>query len=317
MRKLKLFSVALVLVMMASSVFGCYFIQAQPMSKVKGTYKLTTYTYTREYEKRGDYKPRTYNYVTDEDCLYEDYLVVTGAGLGYYVHKAVNTAPYIKEVTLAYEYNQEDSSKIDYVVYNDAISVNSTSGIHRLGVMKGVLNYSKQAFDYTQLFTHKQMRSEELTVRWEKVSDAIDLSFVESKLGSVKKYDYEAYGVRGIYELENIINTQDNTYQESPYQYYLCVVDTAVGVETAKIYYALKETPNDQIVETHALFNLSGDWTKVQIGDTVWEIDGTWQNYYVLEKDGLRYQVVQRSYSIDDEPLQSIITERMPITETN
>jgi hypothetical protein len=37
MRKLKLFSVALVLVMMASSVFGCYFIQAQPMSKVKGT----------------------------------------------------------------------------------------------------------------------------------------------------------------------------------------------------------------------------------------------------------------------------------------
>lgn len=312
MRKLKLLSVSLVLVMMASSVFGCYFIQAQPMSKVKGTYKLTRYTYTRAYEKKEGYTPRSYNYVEDADFLFEDYLVVTGTGNGYYVHKAVDTPAFSKEVTLSYEYNQEDSSKIDYVIQNDAISINSTSDTHKLGVMKDVLNYSKQAIDYTQLFTNKPMRTEELSIRWEKVSNATDLSFVESQLGTIKKYDYKAYGVRGIYELNTAKNIETNEYL-SPYQYYFCVVDTLAGVTTAKICYALKETPTVQVVEQVALSNLLGDWTSVKIGDNTWTLDSTWQNYYVLEKDGIRYEAGKASNSITDADLEYLVEQRLPM----
>ena len=314
MRKLKILSVAVVLAVLASSVFGCYFIKGQPMSKVKGTYKLTHYSYTREYERREGYTPRTYNYVEDEDCLYQDYLVVTGTGTGYYVHKAVGIPAYSKEVNLSYEYNQEDSSKVDYVIHNDAISVNSTSGVHRIGVNGNILNYQKQAFDYTQLFTNKPMRTEDLSIRWEKVSDATDLSYAVEQLGQLKTYDYKAFGVRGIYELNLMTYVEGEGYPENPYQYYFCVVDTAKGVSTVKTYYALKETPTEQVVNEVAFANLSGDWASVKVGDNTWNIETLWQNYYILEKDGVRYEAGRVMNDITDADLQYMISCRLPIT---
>lgn len=314
MRKLKILSVALVMAVLASSVFGCYFIKGQTMSKVKGTYKLTHYTYTRSYERREGYTPRTYNYIEDEDCLYEDYLVVTGSGTGYYVHKDVNTPAYSKEVTLSYEYNQEDSSKVEYVIHNDAITINSTSDVNRLGVNGKILNYQKQAIDYTQWFTNKPMRTEALSIRWEKVSDATDLSYAKEQLGTLKSYDYKAFGVRGIYELNTMSYIEGEGYPENPYQYYFCVLDTAQGVTKAKTYYALRETPNEQVVGEVTFANESGDWTKIKVGNDTWNIEPMWQNYYILEKDNVRYEAGKVMNSITDADLQYMVSCRLPMT---
>ena len=80
------------------SLTSCYIISAQPMKKVAGTYKLTTYTYTPTYERKEGVTPTTYDYVNDEKYKYEDYLVITGTGNGYYVHKDASGDKYVKEI---------------------------------------------------------------------------------------------------------------------------------------------------------------------------------------------------------------------------
>ena len=220
MKSVKRLLAVMLIAALILTLAGCYIISGQKMRNVQGTYKLTSYTYTPKYERKEGYTPRTYNYIEDEDCLYQDYLVVTGTGTGYYVHKDVNTPAYSKEVTLSYEYNQEDSSKVEYVIHNDAISLNSTSGFNKVGVSGKVLNYTKQAIDYNQLFTNKPMRTESMNVRWEKVSDATDLSYAKEQLGELKTYDYKAFGVRGIYELNTMNYIEGEGYPENPYQYY-------------------------------------------------------------------------------------------------
>ena len=104
MRKIKGFVTSLLVAFVAFSSFGCYMVSGQKMDRVKGTYKLTSYTRIPQYERREGYTPKMINYLTDEERQYVDYLVVTGNGSGYYVHKDVNTPAYSKEVTLSYQF---------------------------------------------------------------------------------------------------------------------------------------------------------------------------------------------------------------------
>ena len=122
----RLFAATLIAALMLT-LAGCYTISGQKMKNVRGTYKLTSYTYTPTYERKEGYTPRTYNYLEDEEYQYEDYLIITGTGMGYYVHKEAGSAAYVKEVTLSYEYDEEDSSKVEYVIFNDALTVNESS----------------------------------------------------------------------------------------------------------------------------------------------------------------------------------------------
>lgn len=179
MKIVKKISALLLLVAIVLSTAGCYVIQAQTMKNLKGTYKLTTYSYTASYERREGYTPKTYNYVDDPEYLYEEYLVITGTGTGYFVHKDASGEVYVKEVTLTYTYSEEETNKIQYVTYSDGVS---TSDRNQLGVNGKTLNYSKPAFDYTTLITKVNMRSEDLNVRWSKVDRATDLSYVQSQI---------------------------------------------------------------------------------------------------------------------------------------
>ena len=85
------------------------------MKSVKGTYKLTNYTYTPQYERKEGYTPTTIDYIADRG--YEVYLVVTGESEGYYVHKDNEVEAYSTKVSLTYEYDQDDSSKVSRVQY--------------------------------------------------------------------------------------------------------------------------------------------------------------------------------------------------------
>lgn len=318
MKKMKsLLCVLLVLAIMWAFA-GCYVISGQKMDKVKGTYKLTNYTYTPEYERKPNYTPRTRNYIEDEEYKYEDYLIVTGGGRGYYVHKEANAPAYVKEITLSYEYSQEDSSKVEYVIYNDALSRGQTSGKNRLGVNGKTLNYSKAAFDYTQLFTKKAMRTEDIYVRWEKVDNATDLSYAKNQVGELKEYDYESFGVRGIYEINKSVEVETGTILESPYQYFFYVIDTAKGTTTVKCYYALKETPTTQ--ETKSLsFSASADWSTLTIGDTLWTdcsyVYSVNNHYYESESDGIKTEIYCVSSDISDSSLEWLVESRLPYVE--
>ncbi len=310
----KMLAVLLIIAVLATTV-GCYMVSGQKMDTVKGTYRLTRYTRTPAYERREGYTPRTVNYVEDEDYQYEDYLIVTGTSTGYYVHKDADNPAYVKEITLSYQYDEEDSSKVEYVIYNDSLSVNQESGINKLGVTRGNLNYSKAAFDYTQLFTGKKMRSEDISVRWEKVDKATDLSYVQKALGTLKQYSYQAFGARGIYELDAGVEISTGTYLESRYQYFFYVIDTAENAATVTAYYALKETPTEVVSKSLSISGTTADWSAMTIDGLVFNANLSTGNRFVGESDGIRYTLTHIASDISDDMLQSIIDSRTPMQE--
>lgn len=315
MKRLKYFVTSLLVALVVLMSFGCYMVSGQKMDRVKGTYKLTDYTRIPQYERREGYTPKTINYLTDEDYQYEDYLVVTGSGSGYYVHKDVNTSAYSKEITLSYQYDEENNSLVEYVVYNDSVSVNASSGVNKLGVTKGYLNYSKPAFDYTELFTKRQMRSEDISVRWERVDKATDLSYVEEELGALKTYGYQDFGVRGIYEWDTSTDIETGEALESEYQYYYIVIDTAKGITTANISYALKETPTIRVDKSVSFAHSEENWNTITIDGVVWSIDSAFGNYYYSEVNGVKRQIYNRSNDISSVRLNELIAGRLPVEE--
>lgn len=236
MKTLRKLLSTILIIALAVSLSACYVVQGQKMRNVKGTYKLTTYTYTPQHERRDGYTPLSYDYVNSADYLYEDYLIITGESTGYYVHKDASGDNYVKEITLRYEYDSEDSSKVNYVTYNDSVSVNSDEGgTHRLGVAKDSFNYYKGAFDYTELITKRQMRTEDISVHWEKVSRATDLSYVTEQLQNLKYYDYASFAQRGIYEMSTV-GAAEGTKE---YLYYYVLIESAKGAQSATAYYQL------------------------------------------------------------------------------
>ena len=314
MKKIKYLLIALLVIVFLASFVGCYMVSGQRMDTVKGTYKLTTYTYTPKYERKDGFTPRTINYIEDEDYLQEVYLVITGTGNGYYVFKDVNNSPFVRDVYLNYQYNTDDSSKVDFVTWNDSLSVNSENGLHKMGVTKNGLNYSKPAMDYTELFTQKKMRSEAMNIRWEKVSRATDLSYVEQQLGAMKHYNHDAFKTRGIYELERI-NIETGAILESEYQYVFCVLDTATNACSATVHYALKSDPTTRLSRTLTLENPLGNWNSIILNGLEWNID-EWNTHYFNnnETTGEKLTLDCVSNDISNEMLDWFINDRSRIT---
>ena len=310
----RLFAATLIAALMLT-LAGCYTISGQKMKNVQGTYKLTSYTYTPTYERKEGYTPRTYNYLEDEEYQYEDYLIITGTGMGYYVHKEAGSAAYVKEVTLSYEYDEADSSKVEYVIFNDALTVNESSGFNKMGVTKNSLNYTKNGIDYTQLLTKKPMHSESITVRWTKVSRDTDLEYVEEELGELKKYDYNAFGKKGIYQRNAPWDIETGVVQETPYQYFYYVIDTAENGLKATAYYALKESPTEAVTKELTLTRDAEDWSRISIDGVIWTLESLSNSNYYNDTDGLRTTISRVSDDISDTRLGELIDMWLPAGE--
>ena len=309
MKVLKRMLAVLLTVSLVMTLAGCYLISAQKMKAVKGTYRLTHYTYIPKHEQGKT--PNTVNYLEDEKYLYEEYLIVTGEGRGYYVHKDANTPAYAKEVTLSYRYSTEDSSRVEYVIFNDALSIHSESGKNRLGVSKNTLGYSLPAIDYTELISKRKMRSEDLTVRWEKVDSSTDLSYAEEQLGALKRYDYQSFGKRGIYEIGVPINTETGDVMASEYRYAFVVIDPAENATTATAHYARIETPT--VPETASVtVTHTGDWATVVLDGVTYTLEPEFGNYYEHESNGARQTLTKVASDLSEDMLSSLIKNRIP-----
>lgn len=170
MKKLRYIFTAMALALCMIFAVGCYRVDAQKMDKVKGTYQLTTYKITD-----GDTDVVT-DYITEKG--YETYLVVTGAGTGYLAHKDNDTAAYLTEVALSYEYDEEKTNLVAYVSYENS----SLLRHNKFGVAKNSLNFSRPVYKpQSDIFNNL----DGLNIAWTKVSDDTDLSYVNEKLGAL------------------------------------------------------------------------------------------------------------------------------------
>lgn len=261
MKILRKICMALAVAMAMAFLAGCYVIQAQPMKKLKGTYQLTNYTRTPSYTY-GDKKPDTINYL--EQYGYEDYLVVTGEGKGYYVHKANDTPAYSVEVDLAYEYHEEDSSKVAYVKYKTVLE-SSYETDNKFGVTSGGLNCSNPGG------LHLGIEGLPVTAgydkNWQKVDNATDLSYVKMKFSNLKEYSYQEWAYNIVLEFGEAKNVGTGEWlhdTNNPYEYYYIAIDPVA--KQATTYYALK-ADLEQKKETSAITLADGTWNTIQIGD--------------------------------------------------
>ena len=312
MKSVKRLLAVILIAALILTLAGCYIISGQKMRNVQGTYKLTSYTYTPKYERKEGYTPRTFNYLEDEEYQYEDYLIITGTGMGYYVHKEASSPAYVKEVTLRYEYNSDNSSKVEYVIFNDALTVNESSGFNRMGVTKNSLNYTKNSIDYTELLTKRPMRSDSLTVRWTKVSRDTDLTYAVKALGELKQYDYNAFAKKGIYQRNAPWSIETGVVQETPYQYFYYVIDTAENEFKATAYYAMKDSPTEQVVSRLVLTRNAEDWSQISIDGVEWALEQPWGSNYYNDTDGLRTTISRVSNDISDAILDELISMWLP-----
>ena len=298
MKKTRRLICAILLIALMVSLAGCYVVSGRDFHKLKGTYKLTRYTYTPSYERKDGYTPTTYDYVNGEKYMYEDYLIITTLYTGYYVHTDASGEAYVKEISLICEYDPEDKNDVNYVTYNDSVSVNSTEGgTHRLGVNGDQLLFSKASINYTEIITKKEKATEALSVQWEKVSNATDLSYVTEKLGELKYYDFDSFAQRGIYELASVVVSGE---EASKYSYVYCVVDTAKDAFTVTAYYAL--AGSDEVVKKS--INTSGI-SKDELIQTL-KKTGT------VSYGGYDFTVTKPSNSVTEDSVNYLIEYRTP-----
>ena len=172
MKKLRFLAITVLGLAVMFVAAGCYMIKGQKMSKVKGTYELTSYSRTN-----GKTNSVT-DYLTDG---YVAYLIVTGTSEGYYVISDGENDPYYKNATLSYLYNQEDASIVEYVIYR----LEGSSEEQKLGVAGGNLNFSRPAIKFSE-----NVYSDGLSMSFKKVSKKTDLSYAQEKLGNIAQYVY-------------------------------------------------------------------------------------------------------------------------------
>ncbi len=309
MKKFKTLLTSLLILIFAVTSFGCYIVQGQKMKDVKGTYKLTRYVRTPKYLKGQT--PKTTDYIADKG--YEVYLVVTGSGTGYYVHKDNDTVAYSREISMSYEYNEEDSSKVEYVLSNETLLGEDT----RFAITKNRLNRSLASVTYAEmkigdLVLVEAHTSKSFDMDWEKVSKTTDLSYAKSQLGTLKEYDYIGYDKRGIYEMTTY-NVDGTSVVDDPYQYYFIMIDTAKGTTTAKVYYALK-TDLTPVVETVS-FAANSDYTVFTIDGKTWTVDPSWGTYYYCQGTETREQIVNTNYTISEDSINQMIQSKLPATQ--
>lgn len=167
MKRLKSLTLVVIFALAMTFSLGCYVINAQPMSKLKGTYELRSYSWTNAKTNESTSYITKYEYVA--------YLVITGTGEGYYVWKSVDFPATKEAVSLRYEYSQEDSSKVEYVYYK-----RESDDEKKFGVNGKNLNFSRPVVKLSDnVYTHGESMS------FAKLSDVTDLSYVISMLGEL------------------------------------------------------------------------------------------------------------------------------------
>ena len=167
MKKLKFFLSTLLVFLLMMASAGCYMIQGQRMWRVKGTYELTTYTFTNGHTDKST------DYIGEHG--YKVYLIVTGNSQGYCVFSDNDTEPFYYECNLRYYYNEENSNKVDYVEYS------YQGKTQKFGVTKGGLNFSRPVVKIGSAATNG------LSISWKRVDKATDLSYAKKQLGTISE----------------------------------------------------------------------------------------------------------------------------------
>ncbi len=139
------------------------------MEKIKGTYELVSYTRTMSNGEEKDYTQIDWK----EKHKIVSYLVITGEETGYYAYADNMTFP--KAIKEPLTYKMTDTGDCEYIEYYHKDQAHTCS----LTVSKDKLVEGTGAW----YGCHLKLEQDGYKREWKKVSDAVDLSYVISKMG--------------------------------------------------------------------------------------------------------------------------------------
>lgn len=282
----KTISVLLIIAVIATfllSLTACYVSKPDTMEHLVGTYHLAFYTR----------KPKDAPAETEPTDMIKEkgitaYLVVKSDGNGYFVYKDNDTPVYAKSVKIDFTFDSEDAERVKEIRYTDGLT-DKGDGYPGKGRETLGLNFGKKDKKLTYTMPAVFGRDFSQTVRYEKVSDATDLSYASAKTGSsLKAADYELNGLGVLYE--------GYYADEFPYVYYLYDIHTVD--KKADLYYALKE---DEV--PHVERDLAVSWAHTE---------PTAENNFASLTVTIGDKTYQRSYPL----MGNYLYANVPATET-
>lgn len=231
MKKTKLvIALCMAIVLSAITLTACYPSNPTKMSKLVGTFQLTSFTRSYTDEKVDDQQV-THDMLAERGI--EVYLVVKSDGTGYYIYKDNDHAAGARIVKITYSYDEDDSALVSSIVYNVGIGEYGDGspmiGREHLGVN---FKRRRKQLSYTMpaVFGRKYSQS----VVYKQVSSDTTLAYAQKQLGvTLQVAPYEVAGLDGWHYYSYEVD------ENTPYIYYFMDVHMAAG--TADIYYALKE----------------------------------------------------------------------------
>lgn len=226
-------AVAMVLFIAVFVMASCYLSRPAEEESVEGTYELFVFTRTpRSDLVEEGAENTTVNLIETKGIT--AYLVLKGDGRGYYVYKDNQTPLFAREVRVTFDYEDEDKTIVEEIHYSWDSSIGGDGwpgkGKESLGVnfkdSKKILAFNLPAGDSWLI-----NREYSQTVRYQKVSDKTDLSYVFSKVGEVSYASYETANLDGIH-----VFSEGYGYDNLPYAYYIVDLNP-VTMKANVVYY--------------------------------------------------------------------------------
>lgn len=239
-------SMVLFLILSTAAVFsGCYMIESEKMSKVEGTYELTSYSGQENYMEQREMKL---------------YVVIRADGTGYYAYKDKDKEPHIAELKCSFEADLEEGGKYSYIHLDFGNGETPTKlGIKAAGLFKISTKLNVTTLKWKDVSDLSQ-GTYSVNVTFTRVSKATDLSYVYEQFG---KYDTIPYGIiscDGLYEISSLYNKTTGSYSTAT-NYVYSYLDLDIINRIAKVWVMTESYP----VQREFSFDL-----EYELQDGVW-----------------------------------------------
>ncbi|MCR5741771.1 MAG: hypothetical protein K6G38_04890 [Gammaproteobacteria bacterium] len=179
--KIKKIFLSLILIALCLSLTSCYASKPGSLKQLVGTYELTKYN--RHDSDTTEETEADYNMILKNNIV--AYLIIKDNGTGYYVYQDYDTDLYAVEVTIKYNYDDEDPDLVKEIIYS---AFDSNKSIHTEdkypGSMNETLGLNFKLFSKTLNNTYYAVfgRDYSQSVSYKKVSSKSDLSYASKKL---------------------------------------------------------------------------------------------------------------------------------------
>lgn len=255
MKKKVLFlaAISMVAVLLMGVLAACYPSNPASLSKIAGTYELSSYTRSNSEEKDPETEASISHNLIEEKGVVA-YLVVNTDGTGYYIYKDNTHELSARMVRITYNYDDEKPSLVENIRYTYGESNSGDGGPNRGHETLGV-NFKRRtknlSYSMPAVFGRKYSQS----VTYKQVSTDTTLDYVQKKLGT--SFAVAPFDVAGLDGWHYYSAPYDETY---PYIYYY--IDLRMADRTADVYYALKADKQPHVQRNLAVtYNIPEDVT--------------------------------------------------------